>query len=869
MPLTPPNLDDRTFEQLVLEARARVVSSCPEWSDLSAHDPGMVLLELFAHLTETMIYRLNRLPDKAYVELLRLIGVQQQPPAAASAELTFRLDRPRPAPVEIPRGTRVSSARSESGGAPVVFVTADAARIEPNKEATSVLAWHAEPVDAELLGSATGLPGLSFRLKRAPVVARTRDVLDLVVGVEAAPNELGDRAPARTHEAKHYRVWREVEGFTQYGADPHVFVADRLAGTIVFAPAIQRLSNDGTLAANAEALAAVPPLGREIRAWYRRGGGPEGNVAAGSLKVLKDPVPGASLTVSNAEPAVGGRAAESMDNALARGPEEIHSLRRAITAHDFEALALRTASGMARARAFTQAQLWTHAPPGTVEVLLVPELPAALRGSDDRGVSAEALRSHQTEPARKRIQDELDDRRPLGTTCLVNFARYKTVSVHAKVVAHRAEDAEAMKKRIESRLYQTISPLPKQGTLPGAEQGRGWRFGQALRASNVYDVILAEPGVSYGDQVRLIVNEVPGAVKALAFDTASPRPLYAGSGGYVFRSLNLAEGWEPAGNFGNEDVDVLKVHPSRPGLLAVASRLPGGKQSKVRISWDCAESWDAATQTLDAVEDLAWTLRDGVPVLLLATGVGLFELAMQPGARPLPVVVDKADQNLGFYAVAASTDFRGSSSVAVAAMQSRGVYLSVSGGRRESFRHVGLKDKDVRTLEMQHDGPRTFLWAAMFAASGAEVGTGCSAIELLGGADAPGGWQAFDRNWEGGSCLGLAFKGSTVYAATHRAGVLWCDSSKPDVQWRRPELACGLPPRTNERLFHPVLAVTSTGEGALFAGGPEGLFRTQDAQQYKPCAEREFVEKVTLLPTWLFCSGNHQIEVVHDETPGD
>ncbi|MDX5375616.1 MAG: hypothetical protein LPK43_07530, partial [Gammaproteobacteria bacterium] len=65
MPLRSPNLDDRDFEQLVADALHVIDQRCPEWSDRSPGDPGMVLVDVFAHLTETMLYRLNRLPEKA------------------------------------------------------------------------------------------------------------------------------------------------------------------------------------------------------------------------------------------------------------------------------------------------------------------------------------------------------------------------------------------------------------------------------------------------------------------------------------------------------------------------------------------------------------------------------------------------------------------------------------------------------------------------------------------------------------------------------------------------------------------------------------------------------------------------------------
>ena len=70
MTLPTPNLDDRDFDQLLAEALRRMKQSGTDWNDLSANDPGIVLLDLFAYLTETTIYRLNRLPEKAYIEFL-------------------------------------------------------------------------------------------------------------------------------------------------------------------------------------------------------------------------------------------------------------------------------------------------------------------------------------------------------------------------------------------------------------------------------------------------------------------------------------------------------------------------------------------------------------------------------------------------------------------------------------------------------------------------------------------------------------------------------------------------------------------------------------------------------------------------------
>ena len=88
MTIPVPQLDDRRWAALVKEAEAYLQGKTEEWTDFSPGDPGVVLVELFAHLTELMIYRLNRVPEKAYLEYLRLLGLALRPPAAAAVALS-------------------------------------------------------------------------------------------------------------------------------------------------------------------------------------------------------------------------------------------------------------------------------------------------------------------------------------------------------------------------------------------------------------------------------------------------------------------------------------------------------------------------------------------------------------------------------------------------------------------------------------------------------------------------------------------------------------------------------------------------------------------------------------------------------------
>jgi predicted phage baseplate assembly protein len=91
MPLQPPRLDDRDFESLFREARNRIPRYVPEWTDWNDSDPGITLLQLQAWLAETILYRLNQLPDLNYVKFLQLLGVEQRPARPAQANLTFVL----------------------------------------------------------------------------------------------------------------------------------------------------------------------------------------------------------------------------------------------------------------------------------------------------------------------------------------------------------------------------------------------------------------------------------------------------------------------------------------------------------------------------------------------------------------------------------------------------------------------------------------------------------------------------------------------------------------------------------------------------------------------------------------------------------
>lgn len=122
MSLETPRLDDRTFTDLVDEARRRIPLYTPEWTDFNLSDPGITLLELFAWMTDIVLYRLNRVPDKHYIKMMEMIGIRLKEVEAARTAITFWLSAPQPVDVLLPEGVEVSTPRTEMMDA-VVFST--------------------------------------------------------------------------------------------------------------------------------------------------------------------------------------------------------------------------------------------------------------------------------------------------------------------------------------------------------------------------------------------------------------------------------------------------------------------------------------------------------------------------------------------------------------------------------------------------------------------------------------------------------------------------------------------------------------------------------------------------------------------------
>ena len=127
MSLPVPNLDDRSFQQLVDEAKRLIPTYCPEWTNHNLSDPGVALIELFAWMSEMMLYRLNQVPDGFYLRMLNLLGIETFPASAATADLTFWATNGQET-ASISRGTEIATSVTGNED-PIVFTTIEDLKI--------------------------------------------------------------------------------------------------------------------------------------------------------------------------------------------------------------------------------------------------------------------------------------------------------------------------------------------------------------------------------------------------------------------------------------------------------------------------------------------------------------------------------------------------------------------------------------------------------------------------------------------------------------------------------------------------------------------------------------------------------------------
>lgn len=604
-----PVIDDRSYASVMNEVRSRIPRYTPEWTNLNETDPGIIVMELFAWLTEMQLYRMAQVPQLHYLKFLELIGLELDPARAATARLTMEVTPGYSQPsVIVPAKTQVASEEADENGR-VIFETDRAATVirarlvnlltddgfnfrdltnDNLDTSASFLPFgpSAARDNSLMLGFDEELPPTRIQLtvwtpvlQKERVVSRcyttvqtintTRLVWEYWNGSEwraltllkddsaafirsgdiqltgPAPGQMvaqafGDiatprfwiraridaagyeQAPkitalrintmavtqAQTYEfesvggsngeidqrlrLRHtpvlpgtlvlhidegagFQTWQEVPDLYGSGGDDPHFVLNRTTGEILF--------GDGT---NGRVPVANVNNRNNIRALiYRAGGGKRGNLGAGKITRLLDSVKGIDArSVANPFAAAGGDDEQSLDDAIRQAPNNLKARDRAVTAEDYEALALRAAN-IARAHA-----LPLYHPdypgidvPGVVTLRIVPDV--------------EGAAPVPSEGTLQTVCAYLNQRRLLTSELYVMGPTYQTVVVHVELVAEDTADLAEIKAQALDSLQLYFHPIhggeasdPERPLGDPLRSGGGWPFGGDIYFSLLYRRLL-------------------------------------------------------------------------------------------------------------------------------------------------------------------------------------------------------------------------------------------------------------------------------------------------------------------------------------------------------------------------------------------
>jgi predicted phage baseplate assembly protein len=376
-------------------------------------------------------------------------------------------------------------ARLEQGG----YVKPPRIRMIVNN---AIDAFNHETIRGEILGSSDASPMQQFKFLRGPMIddevveIRERQVPPAEEITELGPNAVRKAFPDDPQNNEVWVKWKRVDSFFASGPRSRHYTLEYVSGQISF--------GDGRRG-------MVPAEGKNniVSNNYRIGGSALGNVNANTLTSL-----GRALayieSVTNPLPATGGADRESIDEAKARAPYTIKSRDRAVTTEDYEMLALRASTQLARARCVPDRSNRGH-----VTVALVPKADT-IRGDE---LNRRLVPSNEV---MRFVKNYLDERKLVGTVLNVVRPRYKDISLRVVLIRRSVGTSDRLRKDIEIKLRRFLH------SLVGGRDAKGWEFGRPVLKAELIHLVEEVPGVEGVDSLGITDEQRNVSIEHLRLD---------------------------------------------------------------------------------------------------------------------------------------------------------------------------------------------------------------------------------------------------------------------------------------------------------------------------------------------------------------
>lgn len=455
----------RDYDSLLQSMRDQIPTKLPEWTDYTSEaDVGNVLLELFAHMGDILSYYQDRVANESFLSTaqtrrsiihhLRLIGYRLSTASPAAAKLVLTVPNTVNNVLTISKGDAFAtksqkdkkSVRFEYTGETPLQINCAALPIDPTNPTKKIYAAgipveEGRLVQDEILGVSDGKPNQRFTLSHSGIILRSFNTTQQVNQDILLLTEQGriiDTPPW---------ILRESLAFSrEQQRDFMLEIDDQDRATVIF--------GDG-------AFGFIPPSGRLVKVTYRVGGGAFGNVPANMIETLTNApqLSGIGAKVTNSAPASGGADRESIEQAVMNAPKVFRSLKRAITADDYKALAL-DFNGVSKVRA--EPTNWN-----TVTLYIAPT------GS---GRVSDVLEA--------KLLAYFEDKRPITTIIEIADVDYVKIYITVTVGVESYYSSNELKWQVEGAVAQLL-------VLENVD------FKQILYLSKFYEAIETIAGVLY------------------------------------------------------------------------------------------------------------------------------------------------------------------------------------------------------------------------------------------------------------------------------------------------------------------------------------------------------------------------------------
>lgn len=260
-------------------------------------------------------------------------------------------------------------------------------------------------------------------------------------------------------EEADWKTWQEIDDIKTAPAGSRVFWVDRITGVVVF--------GNGRYG-------RIPPFGREegICVHYKCGGGSKANVEKKQINSLNQTV-GFVTGVENPEGLYGGLDAETPKEALQRFSAKLRHWDRAVTARDYEELAMEAVRGLKKVRCFGGKNEQGEKEKGAVTLVVMP--------------NQEQMSQSQICSVQETIYQYISTRMDPGILERKQFyiiaPKLAEVKVVAEVIVESFQDVFHVRRKIQKKIEAFLDPMK------GHFDGEGWEIGQFPNVMQIQNVI--------------------------------------------------------------------------------------------------------------------------------------------------------------------------------------------------------------------------------------------------------------------------------------------------------------------------------------------------------------------------------------------